>query len=115
MFINCLAVFFEEKLEKIVKNANIDPNVYNGRTKMTVAESNFMSPLEIVECVKQLKIKNCESYDHIPQRILIDGIIILIKPLSQLFNFIYRDKQIPEQWLIAKITPIHKKRITKQS
>ena len=40
---------------------------------------------------------------------MIDGIEILIKPLFKLFSLIYRDKQIPEQWLIAKITPIHKK------
>ena len=54
-------------------------------------------------------MKNCEGYDRIPQRILIDGINILINPLTRLFNLIYRDCQIPEQWLIAKITPIHKK------
>ena len=40
---------------------------------------------------------------------MIDGIDILIKPLTKLFSLIHRDKQIPEQWLIAKITPIHKK------
>ena len=68
----------------------------------------------ILECIKQLKIKNCEGYDRIPQRFLIDGIEILIKPLFKLFSLIYRDKQIPEQWLIAKITPIHKKRFQEQ-
>ena len=52
-------------------------------------------------CVRQLKIKNCEGYDRIPQRFLIDGIDILINPLSQLFSLIYRDKLIPKQWLIA--------------
>ena len=56
-----------------------------------------------------MTIKNSEGYDQIPQRILIDGIDILINPLSQIFALIYRDKLIPEQWLIAKITPIHKK------
>ena len=74
-----------------------------------VEDSDFMSPLEIVECVKQLKLKNCEGYDQIPQRILIDGIDVLIKPLSHLFSLIYKDKLIPEQWLISKIPPIHKK------
>ena len=68
-----------------------------------------MSLQEILECIEQLKIKNCEGYDRIPQIILIDGIDILVNPLSQLFSLIYRDKLIPEQWLIAKITPIHKK------
>ena len=68
-----------------------------------------MTATNILECVKQLKMKNCEGYDRIPQRILIDGINILLNPLTRIFNLIYIDCQIPEQWLIAKITPIHKK------
>ena len=104
---NCFADFFEDKVEKIVKSAKIDPTVYNGRTKMAAADSNFMSENDILECVKQLKLKNCEGYDQIPQRFLIDGISILINPLTKLFSLIYSTKLIPEQWLIAKIVPIH--------
>ena len=106
---NCFAAFFEEKVEKIVKSAIIDPTVYNGQTKMAAADSDFMSENEILECVKQLKLKNCEGYDRIPQRFLIEGISILINPLTKLFSLIYSTKRIPEQWLIAKIAPIHKK------
>ena len=101
---NCFATYFEDKVNKIVKNAIIDPGVYNGGPKLVAVDSDFMSKNEIIECVKQLKLKNCEGYDRIPQRILIDGIDILINPLSQLFSLIYREKLIPEQWLIAKIT-----------
>ena len=54
---NCFAAFFEEKVEKIVKSAIIDPLVYNGKTKMAVADSNFMTENDIIECVKQLKLK----------------------------------------------------------
>ena len=68
-----------------------------------------MSKNDIIECVKQFKLKNCEGYDRIPQRFLIDGISILINPLAKLFKLIYSTKLIPEQWLIAKITPIYKK------
>ena len=42
---------------------------------------------DIYESVMQLKLKNCEGYDRIPQRILIDGINALIVPLSHLFSF----------------------------
>ena len=31
---NCFAAFFEEKVDKIVKSAIIDPTVYNGNTKV---------------------------------------------------------------------------------
>ena len=59
--------------------------------------------------LKNLKIKNSEGFDRIPQRILIDGMSELIKPFSILFNLIYTTNQIPEQWHMAKITPIYKK------
>ena len=41
--------------------------------------------------------------------LLVDGIDYLIEPFSKLFNLIYTTKQIPEQWLISKIIPVHKK------
>ena len=53
----------------------------------------------IKECVKSLKIKNTEGYDRIPQRIIIDGLDSLGKPLTKLFELVYRDKKVPGQWL----------------
>ena len=68
-----------------------------------------MSSSDVEECVKNIKIKNCEGYDRIPQRILVDGITVLINPLRILFSKIYNQKSVPQQWLISKIVPIHKK------
>ena len=76
---------------------------------MDAVNLNFMTKDDIMSCIKMLKIKNCEGYDRIPQRVLIDGIDLLIDPLTKLFSMIYRDCTIPGQWLVAKITPIHKK------
>ena len=53
-------------------------------------------------------IKNCEGFDRIPQRVLVDGIDILIDPLNELFGLVYHQRDIPEQWLIAKTIPVHK-------
>ena len=80
---NCFAAYFEEKVDKIVKNATIDPDVYNGKTKFVAADDNFMSPWDVLECAKQLKIKNCEGYDGIPQCFLIDGISIIFSKINQ--------------------------------
>ena len=33
----------------------------------------------------------------------------LLDPLTKLFKLIYNTKQIPQQWLVSKITPIFKK------
>ena len=62
---------------------------------------------KVYECIKQLKSKNCEGYDPIPQRVLLDGIDVLTPPFGKLFAMIKIDCMIPGQWLISKITPIH--------
>ena len=59
--------------------------------------------------MKTIKTKNSEGYDRIPQRTQVDGANILIGPLGKLFEKIYNQKKIPEQWLISKIIPTHKK------
>ena len=62
-----------------------------------------------MEAISLIKQKNCEGMDRIPQRIIVDGISILIKPLSKLFSSIYTNSEIPEQWLMAKVAPVFKK------
>ena len=46
---NCFANYFDEKVDKIVKDQNIDPNVYNGNTKLTATDRSFMSPLRFTK------------------------------------------------------------------
>ena len=103
------ADMFIRKVKSIVDEQAISETVYNGKRKINCTETNFMTEQNILKAVKSMKIKNCEGHDGIPLRILIDGINILIAPLTVLFNKIYNQKKIPEQWLIAKIIPIHKK------
>ena len=100
---------FKEKVENIVSEGNINPNVYNGTRKLFVTNLDFMTEDNILDAVLALKIKNSEGFDRIPQRFLIDGISVLIKPLTVLFNLIYNTKKVPDQWLVSKIIPIFKK------
>ena len=104
------ADFFHEKVNKIVHDQHIADTVHNGHRKIWTVDHHFMSIEKILLAVKSLKQnKLCEGYDRIPQKILVDGIEILKYPLSYLFNQIYITKKIPNQWLIAKVIPIHKK------
>ena len=50
---NCFATYFEGKVDKIVKNANIDLKVYNGTRKLAAAGGDFMTPVDVYESVKQ--------------------------------------------------------------
>ena len=103
------ATFFSEKVIKITNSAEINPGIYNGKNKIIGTPEFFMSTKDIHECLKSIKIKNCEGYDRIPQRILVDGANLLLKPLTGLFSRIYNQKTVPAQWLVSKIIPIHKK------
>ena len=49
----------------------------------------FMSIDEVKMCIMDTKIKNSEGYDHIPQRVLVDGCLCLLCPLTKLFSKIY--------------------------
>ena len=100
---------FESKVRKIVNEQTISASVYNGRKKIDVIDCNFMRRFEITKAIKTLKAKNCEGHDRIPQRILVDGFDALDQSLCHLFNQIYEQKTIPEQWLISKVIPIFKK------
>ena len=93
----CFATFFVKKGSDIVSTTTVDQNVYNGKRKVCVQCKMFMTSDHINECVKNIKIKNTEGFDRIPQRILVEGREQLLEPLTQLFELIYRDKVIPEQ------------------
>ena len=64
-------------------------DVYEHDTCFNGKKSNYMGEEEIITAVLALKTKNCEGYDRIPQRVISDGIGILIKPLTIFSNKIY--------------------------
>ena len=106
---SAFALHFKNKVDTIVTESVIDPDVYNGTRKLNAPNENFMQLPDILKAVQSMKTKNCEGHDRLPQRILIDGISILQTPLAVLFNKIYTSKNIPQQWKISKVTPIFKK------
>ena len=63
----------------------------------------------VKKAMKEIKLKNSEGCDRIPQQILLDGIEELAGPMSVLFSKIYLQRKLPEQWLMSVITPVFKK------
>jgi hypothetical protein len=101
--------YFKSKIENLEESFSPSGGVYNGCKFINSEERNFMTEERVGECLNELKIKNCEGYDRIPMRILKDGASVLRSPLSSLFRRIYEKKEIPEQWKVAKVIPLHKK------
>ena len=106
---DCFAKFFEDKVKNITESVQIVPQVFNGTRKIFADSQMFMGPDEVVKCIKSIKCKNSEGYDRIPQRVLLDGVMHLQAPLIKLFTLVYSQQNVPEQWKVAKILPVHKK------
>ena len=108
------ARFFDSKVRRVISETNIDDNVYNGKKLVNTANSMFMDADSIRSCMLSLKPKNSEGFDRIPQRVLRDGMELLLPPLTRLFHLIYNLRQVPDQWLVAKTTPIYKNKGERQ-
>ena len=88
---------FFNKVKNITESTQINPLVHNGHQKINIVDNDIIPITDIIECVKSLKIKNCEGYDRIPQRILSEGIEYLIEPLTGLFKLIVQQTKIPKK------------------
>ena len=104
---DAFAKFFNDKT--VSNNTSVEDSVYNGKRKVLSPEIMFMTQEYIKECIKSIKVKNCEGHDRIPQRIIVDGVDHLTAPITNLFSLIYMQNKIPQQWLMAKVNPIFKK------
>ena len=112
---NAFASEFKNKVEKIHSETRILPDIYNGYRKVIDQDKNFITENSVLECLISLKTKTCYGYDRIPLKVLKDGAQALYKPITVLLHNIYETKIFPEQWLISRIIPIHKKGNKKQT
>jgi hypothetical protein len=69
-----------------------DKQVNNGKRLVNAEDKMFMDTSSIKNCIQTLKPKNLEGFDQIPQRVLKDGMAILLAPLSRQYELIYKIK-----------------------
>jgi hypothetical protein len=67
-----------------------------------------MNRSSVKESITSIKTKNWEGNDQIPQRMLVDGMDFLLNALTGLFQLIYEERKVHEQWLVMKTIPIFK-------
>lgn len=103
------ATFFREKINTIVTQTRMDPEVFNGEVLRRAENKNFFTIDNIEQAMSGLKDKTCFGFDNIPVRILKDGMEVLSRPFCNLFNLIYDQKITPEKWRTARVIPLHKK------
>ena len=59
-------------------------------------------------CLADLKNKKCKSFDRMPVCALFDARVTLLGPLSSIFEKIYTQGTVPDQWKVSKIFLIFK-------
>ena len=91
---NGFANFFEKKVNDIVIHTKVNQNVYNGTQTIQAQCGMFMTRDNNRECVSEIKVKNTEGNDRIPQRVLVDGVEQLLESLTNSFKLIYSEKSI---------------------
>ena len=103
------AAVFQNKIRDITSNCAIEQDINNGRKLVDAPEGNVF-PLELVQRIMaDTKAKNSHGFDNIPMRILRDGAAYLAAPYHKLMEMIYRTKNLPEQWRVARVLPLYKK------
>ena len=108
------AGFFDIKIKNLLEEVEVDDSVYNGRKQIATRDKFFMDLETVREIMGNLKNKNSEGYDRIPQKILHDGANILSVPMQKLMQLIYKEKKVPDQWLVAKTFPVFKNKGNKK-
>ena len=76
-------------------NSKIECGVYNGKNKLIVQNRNFMTKIDIRECIYSIKSKRCEGYDRIPVTAICDARDVLLEPYTVLFDRIYYSGKLP--------------------
>ena len=62
------------KVDTIQADIRVEPGAYKGARKVSdVLIVNFVLESNVKECIESIKIKNCEGFDQISQRVLVDG------------------------------------------
>ena len=64
--------------------------------------------VEVLELCKDININKSSAIEYVSSKILKDAFIILSKKLTTCFNLSFATGIFPDEWKLAKITPLHK-------
>jgi hypothetical protein len=99
---------FDKKIKDVVSRSRsmkmFSTEIRSWNVKFSISWASIMfSP-----ALNPLKNKNSEGFDRISQQIIVDGADALINSLAVLFEKIYLQRTVPDQWLVSKTIPVYK-------
>jgi len=103
---NLFSDFFVQKVDNLASNFVAAP--LNYRPYSCVQWIPF-SVSEVEKATKGIKNKRSSGPDELPMCMVKDCADLIIRDLHRLFNDCVANNFFPEEWKLAKVTPIHKK------
>ena len=107
---DCFNQYFSSigcKLSNNVQNINVDPMTF-----VTPTESSFhfscISVQETFDALNQLNLRKSPGLDGISVRLLKDTSDVIAQPLANIFNLSLQTAIFPDEWKIAKVSPVFK-------
>ncbi|CAB4002379.1 Hypothetical predicted protein, partial [Paramuricea clavata] len=107
---DCFNQYFSSigcKLSKNVQNINVDPMTF-----VTPTESSFhfscISVQETFDALNQLNSRKSPGLDGISVKLLKDTSDVIAQPLANIFNLSLQTAIFPDEWKIAKVSPVFK-------
>ena len=95
------------KLSESIQNINIEPMAF-----VTPVESSFhfsrISVQEVLSALNQLNLRKSPGLDGISVKLLKDTSDVIAQPLANIFNLSLQTGIFPDDWKIAKISPVFK-------
>ena len=106
------SIFQKSPVERDSKQLNHQksPKTCN-RAVIPVANTFNFSPItteKVIEALSQLNPKKAPGINGISVRLLRDTIDVIAEPLANIFNLSFRTAIFPDDWKLAKISPIFK-------
>lgn len=98
--------FFDTKIKRLISGTSVNASIYPARCDELWEP---FSENEISDALKGIKNKKSCGLDELPMCFIKDCSMVLVSPLTRLFNGCVRTGWFPPDWKVAKITPIHKK------
>ena len=107
---DCFNQYFSSigcKLSESIQNINIEPMAF-----VTPVESSFhfsrISVQEVLSALNQLNLRKSPGLDGISVKLLKDTSDVIAQPLANIFNLSLQTGIFPDDWKIAKISPVFK-------
>ena len=95
-------------MAKGIKDGDIDPLSFMTVTHDDIFNFNFITIDEVIDALNLIQSKKSSGLDGISARLLKDGIHNIAGPLVDIFNLSLRTAIFPDDWKLAKVTPVFK-------